>query len=61
MKPTNIAPVLTRKEFIEVLILEVLKCEDYLDEVDPRDVKIITRKNLLETLITLIINYETEK
>lgn len=58
MKPTNIAPVLTRKEFIEVLILEVLKCEDYLDEVDPRDVKIITRKNLLETLI---INYETEK
>lgn len=58
MKPTNIAPVLTRKEFIEVLILEVLKCEDYLDEVDPRDVKIITRKNLLGTLI---INYETEK
>lgn len=58
MKPTNIAPVLTRKEFIEVLILEVLKCEDYLDEVDPRDVKIITRKNLLETLI---INYKTEK
>lgn len=58
MKPTNIAPVLTRKEFIEVLILEVLKCEDYLDEINSRDVKIITRKNLLETLI---INYETEK
>lgn len=32
--------------------------EDYLDEINSRDVKIITRKNLLETLI---INYETEK
>lgn len=58
MKPTNIAPVLTRKEFINMLILEALKCQDYLDEINSRDVKIITRKNLLETLI---INYETEK
>ena len=58
MKPTNIAPVLTRKEFINMLILEALKCHDYLDEINSRDVKIITRKNLLETLI---INYETEK
>lgn len=53
MKPTNIAPVLTRKEFIEVLILEVLKCEDYLDEVDPEATMVITKKNLLKALINL--------
>ena len=49
---------LTKEQFINMLILEALKCQDYLDEINSRDVKIITRKNLLETLI---INYETEK
>lgn len=53
MKPTNIAPVLTRKEFIQVLILEVLKCQDYLDEVDPEATRVITKRNLLEALIYL--------
>lgn len=53
MKPTNIAPVLTRKEFIEVLILEALKLQDYLDEVDPEATRVITKRNLLEALINL--------
>jgi hypothetical protein len=53
-----VIPNLTKEQFINMLILEALKCQDYLDEINSRDVKIITRKNLLETLI---INYETEK
>ena len=53
MKPTNIAPVLTKKEFIEVLVLEVLKCKDYLDEVDPGATRVITKRNLLKALINL--------
>ena len=58
MKKVIVIPNLTKEEFINMLILEALKCQDYLDEINSRDVKIITRKNLLETLI---INYETEK
>ena len=53
MKPTNIAPVLTKKEFIEVLVLEVLKCQDYLDEVDTGATRVITKRNLLKALINL--------
>nr|WP_295571923.1 hypothetical protein [uncultured Intestinibacter sp.] len=58
MKKVIVIPNLTKEQFINMLILEALKCQDYLDEINSRDVKIITRKNLLETLI---INYETEK
>lgn len=58
MKKVIVIPNLTKEQFINMLILEALKCHDYLDEINSRDVKIITRKNLLETLI---INYETEK
>ena len=53
MKPANIAPVLTKNEFIEVLVLEVLKCQDYLDEVDPGATRVITKRNLLKALINL--------
>lgn len=53
MKPTIIAPVLSKEEFIQVLILEVLKCEDYLDEVDPGATRVITKRNLLKALINL--------
>ncbi len=58
MNKVIVIPNLTKEQFINMLILEALKCQDYLDEINSRDVKIITRKNLLETLI---INYETEK
>ena len=53
MKPTIIAPVLSKEEFIEVLVLEVLKCQDYLDEVDPGATRVITKRNLLKALINL--------
>lgn len=53
MKPTIIAPVLSKEEFIQVLILEVLKLQDYLDEVDPEATRVITKRNLLEALIYL--------
>lgn len=53
MKPTIIAPVLSKEEFIQVLILEVLKLQDYLDEVDPGATRVITKRNLLKALINL--------
>ncbi|MFR5470923.1 MAG: hypothetical protein ACLVKT_14835 [Intestinibacter bartlettii] len=53
MKPTIIAPVLSKEEFIQVLILEALKLQDYLDEVDPEATRVITKRNLLEALIYL--------
>ena len=53
MKPTIIAPVLSKEEFIQVLILEALKLQDYLDEVDPEATRVITKWNLLEALIYL--------
>ena len=53
MKPTIIAPVLSKEEFIQVLILEALKLQDYMDEVDPEATRVITKRNLLEALIYL--------
>ena len=53
MKPTNIAPVLSKEEFIQVLILEALKLQDYLDEVETEATRVITKRNLLEALIYL--------
>ncbi|ETJ38572.1 hypothetical protein Q604_UNBC07345G0005 [human gut metagenome] len=58
MKKSIIVPSLTKEEFYESLRLAVLNCQDYLDEVDPNDVKVITKRNLFETLVTM---YDTEK
>lgn len=58
MRPTIIVPSLTKEEFYESLRLAVLHCQDYLDEVDPNDVKVITKRNLFETLVTM---YDIEK
>ena len=58
LRPTIIVPSLTKEEFYESLRLAVLHCQDYLDEVDPNDVKVITKRNLFETLVTM---YDSEK
>lgn len=58
MEKSIIVPSLTREEFYESLRLAILNCQDYLDEVDPNDVKIITKRNLFETLVNM---YDAEK
>ena len=49
----EVAPILTKKEFLNVLILEALNQQDYLDEINPNDKEVIIIKNLLETLIMI--------
>lgn len=53
MRKTTLAPILTEEQFIDILILEVLKCQDYLDEVNPNNTEVIIIKNLLEALIMI--------
>lgn len=54
---TIILPNLSKEEFYGLINLAALQCQEYLDEVDPDDVRVITKRNLFETLFSM---YESE-